>query len=150
MTIEREADGLHLLTVICDQCGERRDLDVDPEAVGAELRPVFREIGWVRRPAESVRFPDGIASHLLITYEQDFCPDCQSDEPRPHPLYGSGRVCRMAVAPMTNDPVDEWPRAKVWEAAGLNLACGHPPGPAMCPWCERGDPPGDTRPAWRR
>ena len=129
---------------VCDQCGERKMLDVqlDPESDGNQVRAAMQSIGWVHRAPERVSFPAGFRRQTVV-YPQDFCADCQTDEPGPAPLFGAGR---MPGARLENDPVDEWPRALIWEAAGLRPDCGHPPGPVgRCGYCELGLPLGHTR-----
>lgn len=147
MTIAREDPGL--LVAICDHCGERRLLDPGPDAGESMIDEAVRSLGWSRLRPVKVKYPGDLSSSTEV-YPQDFCGDCMSPHPGPRPLFGSGRRCRQAVAPLANDPVDEWPRAKVWESVGLRSSCGHPPGPPMCPYCERGHSAGDLRPGWRR
>lgn len=149
MTIAREEPGV--VTAICEGCGDRRVLDDEP--FGADDRAVNAQLatlGWKRNKPDRVSFDVSSAyGKMTISYDQDFCPDCQTAEPKPHPRFLSCRVARLAVAPLANDPVDEWPRAKVWEALGLNPMCGHP-GTYPCSWCDFDYPIGRTDARARR
>lgn len=145
MTIEREEQGV--VTAVCDGCGDRRILDVEVEAENQEVIDALREIGWRHRRPERRTYPHFLRRGNSIEYPQDFCPDCESDEPAPKPLFGSGRVYhRTVVGAFVNDPCDEWPRALVFEAVGLRRDCGHPIGDrGECSYCRAGRPIGDTR-----
>lgn len=126
--------------VVCDRCGERKDLEAGLEDNLPTAVLEVQMLGWRHHKPTKVRFPTGLAEHLVQTYENDLCPDCQSDEGRPKP------VTRKAPLPKTglvrdafaNDPCDEWPKQLVWAALGLRTDCGHPvhPNLARCPICE--------------
>lgn len=156
MTIEREEAGV--LIALCDGCGERRILDLEPEHEGgeaseAELAEALEVIGWQRGKPECQRFGyGGFGDRYRETYHHDLCGDCQTDEPGPHPIFRH-RPARPSVGDaFANDPCDEWPRDLVFAAVGLRSDCGHPRSdpPASCGFCAAGYPIGSTTPAWRR
>lgn len=132
-----------VLVAVCDQCGERRTLDLppDPEPDGNQIRAAIHGLGWTHRAPDRASYPTGFG-RMTVVYPQDFCADCESDEPRPAPLFGSGR---LPGARLENDPVDEWPRALIWEAVGRRPDCGHPKGEPRCGYCALGLPMGLDR-----
>lgn len=147
MTVQVEAPGLTVAT--CDCCGERAHLDVETGAAGpTTIRDALVALGWRRYRPEHVPFPGGFVKPYVATFENDHCPDCQTDEPRPAPRFGAHR--RSAARIGCDDPCDEWPRSLIFAAAGLRPSCGHPLGSEPCTWCELGVPIGDSRPGWRR
>lgn len=149
MTIEREEPGV--LVATCDQCGERLTLDAQPGEDAAADKEL-EAAGWDRRAPEKGRLRgDYYSRGLAVTYPQDFCADCRTEEPRPAPRFGSGR--RSIPGPrdaFSNDPHDEWPRALVFESLGLRPDCGHPREAAKCQLCEEGYPIGRTDQWWKR
>lgn len=148
MTVEREEP--ELVIAVCDGCGERRILDLDQDAPKEEIGEALLAIGWVQRAPERQRFVGNFDRGHVVTYAQDFCADCQSDEPKPAPLIVPGRAYRHGpIDAFANDPIDEWPRAAIWAALGLNPMCGHPK-PHPCAHCEAGFPLGRTDQRWRR
>lgn len=151
MTIEREEPGL--LVAVCEGCGDRRTLDLEPEAEPAEINAALEELGWERRKPEKVKFPTPFSPGAVHIFEQDYCGDCQSGEPAPRPRFVPGRRPRPSVRDaFANDPHDAWPRELVFEAAGLRRDCGHPPSPGVseCGFCRAGYPIGHTSSWWKR
>lgn len=147
MTVEREEPDI--LVATCDGCGERAVLELDQGAEEAAIAAELGELGWQRGKPDRARF--GFSSPYTVTYERDLCGDCQTGEPAPAPLFGSGRSARPAtVGAFANDPCDEWPRALVFAAVGLRRDCGHPPSVGECSYCRSGFPIGRVDEAWRR
>lgn len=137
MTIEREAD-LEIAIAVCDECGERQPLDVDPddaEAITAELV----NCGWQQGKPDKARFATGLGLRYTETYARDLCGDCQDAAPGPKPVMRAGHrpvaVVRDAFA---NDPIDQWPAHLVFAALGLNRLCGHPSVGVECSYCQQG------------
>jgi hypothetical protein len=150
MTVEREEPGI--LFAVCDRCGERCELEHEPGEETEEIdeAALLAEIGWKRNPPDKVKFHDSWSGDKVHRFANDLCPDCQAGETRPAPRFGSGRVVPRHVE-AANDPCDEWPRALVFEAAGLRRDCGHPKGVVgECGYCRAGYPIGSMRPSWRR
>jgi hypothetical protein len=149
MTVQKEEP--ELLVAICDGCGERRILDLDQQAEGSEITSALESLGWCRRNPERQKFP-GDGKRLTIIYEQDFCADCESEEARPKPLFGSGRPVIQSVGDaFANDPCDEWPRSLVFASIGLRSDCGHPRGARFsdCAYCAAGYAIGHSKAWWQ-
>lgn len=130
----------------------RVTLDLDPEADDRDVAAELRALGWRREAPDRQKFGHGYGATVVV-YFHDLCGDCQGDEPRPHPRFGSGRVCQAAtVGAFANDPCDEWPRTAIFVAAGLRPDCGHPKGDKFgsCAHCAAGHPIGHTTSWWRR
>lgn len=142
MTIEREEPGV--IIAVCDDCGERVELEAAEED---DAHGEMESLGWMIGKPSKVKY--GFLSGNSQTYANDLCGDCRAGEARPEPKRGSGRVASNVH--IVDDPCDEWPRSKVFAAAGLRPDCGHPRGPVgECGFCRAGRPIGDTRPDWRR
>jgi len=77
MTIQKEEPGLW--TVVCDDCGERRILDTDPDEPVEEAVSEVESFGWLCHPVESVKFAHGsdMNKTLKVDYETHSCADCQ-------------------------------------------------------------------------
>lgn len=139
MTIRQEDEAIPW-RVICDECGEVEYLEAEFDAEMAGLVVEVQMLGWRHDAPSKVKFIHGTFGDrpLTQTYENDLCPVCKTDEPRPKPIIRDKPVYRPIVShdAFANDPCDEWPRKKVWEAAGLRTDCGHPKGPARCPICD--------------
>jgi hypothetical protein len=152
MTVEREEPGVFV--AVCDRCGERLPLDLDPEASDEEAREEMRLCGWVSGKPERQRFEGCFSSGSYVeSYADDLCHDCRDGEPGPRPKFDSGRRVRPhTVDAFDNDPCDEWPRAVVFAAVGLRPGCGHPKGPfpAECDYCRDGYSIGSLSPYWKR
>lgn len=136
MTIDRSEPERPV--AVCDQCGERRDIDVGPEENAAEDRLALIRLGWKRHAPERHTFPGYPRVHAI--YSQDFCGDCEAGGERPHPRFGSGRKPAAGRDAFANDPCDEWPRRLVFEAAGCRPDCGHPNDGKFgeCAYCKAG------------
>ena len=148
MTVEREEP--ELLVAVCDGCGDRRILDLDQHAHKDEIADALLAIGWEHGKPERQRFPTSLGLGHTEIYPQDFCAICQSDEPKPEPRMVPGRARPHGpIDAFANDPIDEWPRAAIWRALGLNPMCGHPK-PHPCPHCAAGFPIGRTDQRWHR
>jgi hypothetical protein len=139
VTVSRDTE-LGVMLATCDQCGETVPLDDRTELVAR---------GWRLCASQTHHFKSDYGVGYTETYARDLCATCASDEPAPRPRYGSGR---RAMARVTDDPCDDWPRALVWRALGLRETCGHPldSDPVHCGACERGQPIGDSRAWWQR
>lgn len=148
VTVQREEPCL--LIACCDECGTRQELDVDTDAGQPEIIATLEELGWLHRAPDRVHFPSASwAKGEVQEYQRDTCPDCQTDEAKPRPVFGRAR--KPAAVLTLDDPVDEWPRSAIWEAEGLLPACGHRPSAGHhCPQCEAGVPMGENRAWWRR
>ncbi len=145
MTIDRSEPGV--LTVVCDHCGERHMLELGDDATNDEIAEELHLMSWEHRPPERVKFNDGLSKPIIGIFEQDFCDDCTDGTPDPKPRYCKPRI---APGPRENDPCDEWDRALIFDAVGLQ-GCGHPHGSrSKCVYCDMGYPVGETRPFWKR
>lgn len=71
MTIQKEEPGLWF--AICDNCGERIELDTDPDDPFTEAVAEVKQRGWRCNPPETVRF----ARKMRITYWTHSCGDCR-------------------------------------------------------------------------
>lgn len=146
MTIDRTEPDAPV--AVCDQCGERRYLDLEPDADDKQIADALKALGWRQETPARVKFAGGSSyGFQTLTYPQDFCADCRSDEERPHPIFRPQHARpRGPVDAFANDPCDAWPRALIWKAAGLNPMCGHPgTGIPTCSFCAAGYPLGHTR-----
>lgn len=146
MSAEREEPGV--IVAVCDECGERVILDVEPEASPGEVAEEMEAHGWLIRAPLRQYFRNGEGGYWQH-YPQDFCGACCDGEARPKPRFGSGRSAEPTRS-FSNDPCDEWPRPLIFVALGLRADCGHPLGDAMCALCLAGHPIGSTGPWWRR
>lgn len=146
MSIDREE---RLIVAVCDCCGLRRALDLAPDATDEEISEELAMAGWQQLKPERHRFAGyGIGKAKTVIYPQDFCFDCDPDEPRSIPINSRLRLRSAKVADaFANDPCDEWPRAKVWEMLNLRADCGHPRAATWgtCGYCEAGYPIGHMR-----
>lgn len=76
MTIEAAGnDAGPTWRAICDRCGDDILLDTDGEIEDAAEE--LRDLGWVARPPEVVRFPSGGRGPLRVKYQEHDCPDCR-------------------------------------------------------------------------
>lgn len=134
MTIQK--DGT-LVAVFCDGCGQEWWLDAKPDDGDDAILAEIEEFDWKHYAPEKRRFKDGLTAYTE-TYERDLCEVCRTDDPAPKPVTKPlASIPKRIVQPdaFANDPCDEWPRAKVWEAVGLRGDCGHPKGPTLCAVC---------------
>lgn len=84
MTIEKETPGVWI--VCCDSCGERKELDVDPDAPFQAAVDEVKELGYRIRNIGSVRYHNELdyskRGNLKVDYWTHTCPDCvESDKP---------------------------------------------------------------------
>lgn len=112
--------------VVCDRCGERRELEAGLED---DLPTAVLEVqmsGWRHSKPDKERFT-GFSTKYTETYENDLCPDCQSDEGRPKPVMRKAPLPKVNLVrdAFANDPCDEWPKQLVWASLGLRTDCGH-------------------------
>jgi len=152
MTIEIEDPGI--VVAICDQCGDRRVLGLDPEADKDDIDDAIFDIAWLRNKPEKVRFGGGFGEPMTVEYPQDFCVTCQTAYPSPTPHFGRAAPRHPKAADaFANDPCDEWPRNLVFDLVGLRSECGHPRHGRpfdSCAWCEAGYPIGSIKAPWLR
>lgn len=78
MTIEKQPPGLWF--AFCDGCGERRELDTDPDDEFTDAVAEIKQLGWRIKPPESVKYANGpgFARTHKTTYWQHHCPDCRA------------------------------------------------------------------------
>lgn len=148
-TVEEETGAIR---AICDGCGEVRLLDVVLDDEPVDMVAAIEAIGWVAGKPERVMYPISLSKPMTFEYPQDFCPDCQSDEPAPKPLIVNRPPPRAKVADaFANDPHDTWPIGPVFKSLGLRETCGHPIGNGVpCEHCKAGQPVGRIVPWWKR
>lgn len=77
MTIEKQEPGLWF--VFCDTCGDRVELDTDPDDPFEEAVAEVKERGWKIVPPEKVKYYDGpgFGKKHTTTYWTHLCPDCR-------------------------------------------------------------------------
>jgi hypothetical protein len=77
VTIEKEAPGLWFAT--CDECGERIELDTDPDDPFTEAVAEVKAKGWRICPPETVKYQEGrsFKKGLRVTYWTHTCGDCR-------------------------------------------------------------------------
>jgi hypothetical protein len=78
MTIEKQPPGLWF--AFCDSCGEKRELDTDPDDDFTDAVAEIRAAGWAINAPENAKFADGagFARKVKVTYWTHDCPDCRS------------------------------------------------------------------------
>lgn len=77
MTIEKEEPGIWI--VCCDKCGERVELDTDPDDEFQFAVDEVKTLGWKICPPETVKFPGEFEwkkTHR-VTYWTHLCGDCR-------------------------------------------------------------------------
>lgn len=77
MTIEKQPPGLWF--AFCDQCGEKAELDTDPDDPFTDAVAEIKELGWRICPPDTVKFQDGpgFRKTMKQTYWTHLCPDCR-------------------------------------------------------------------------
>lgn len=77
MTIQKEEPGLWF--AICDNCGDRIELDTDPDDPFTEAVAEVKQRGWRCNPPETVSYADGpgFARKMRTTYWTHSCGDCR-------------------------------------------------------------------------
>lgn len=76
MTIEKEPPGLWF--VVCDKCGERCELDTDPDDTIREAVADVKELGWRVLPPSNAKFTSGHNNaKYTVTYYEHHCKDCR-------------------------------------------------------------------------
>lgn len=77
MTIEKQPPGLWF--AFCDQCGDKAELDTDPDDAFTAALAEIKELGWRICPPEMVKYAEGasIARVNKTTYWTHLCPDCR-------------------------------------------------------------------------
>lgn len=77
MTIEKLDPGVWYVT--CDECGEQKELDTDPDDDFDDAVAEVKEKGWKICPPETVKFSsqfNGDKRHK-VTYWTHLCLDCR-------------------------------------------------------------------------
>lgn len=77
MTIEKQPPGVWF--AFCDQCGEKRELDTDPDDEFVDAVAEIKTLGWRVCPPDTVKFPTdgGTTRRHRVTYWTHLCPDCR-------------------------------------------------------------------------
>ena len=75
MTIEKEPPGLWY--AYCDKCGERKELDTDPDDDFKEAVSDVKALGWKVCPPETVKYATDLGSSRRVTYWTHLCTDCR-------------------------------------------------------------------------
>ena len=77
MTIEKQPPGLWF--AFCDQCGEKVELDTDPDDEFTDAVADVKALGWRICPPETIKFADGLSIRRVrkTTYWTHLCPDCR-------------------------------------------------------------------------
>lgn len=77
MTIEKQPPGLWFAW--CDQCGEKKELDTDPDDDFVDAVDEVKSMGWKICPPETAKFATDLsgARKHKVTYWTHLCTDCR-------------------------------------------------------------------------
>ena len=78
MTIEKQPPGLWF--AFCDVCGEKSELETDPDDDFLDAVAEIKEAGWKANPPELVKYEHGpgFTRKMRVTYWTHECPDCRN------------------------------------------------------------------------